>query len=363
MTLLLTILLSCGSLGQTGAIAYITGEIQADYQLTVVDCATGETKPVGQGQHDAYPRWSPDGSRIAYQSKQPEGIGIRVACPDSGADTAIPHQFNWNYQPRWSSDGRRIAYSTDGDAAPLQAIAVYDFDTNEETIWGGTHRGLMRPVWLPSTDLMLALDPDDQVAAEALGLMELSAEAETHGVITAIGLGGAPPDITVEVFILTPSLAIPLLPFLVPDSHRYVEWSVEPDHRGRQIAYESNDGGNREIFVLGRRGITNISNHPAANWNPVWSPDNNWMAFESFRDGRRGVYRVLVSTANVFPVAVGDQYDCWSPDWSPDGNHIVFVSDQKGLPQLFTIGWDGTDQKQITDGPHPAFAPTWRPSP
>ena len=46
----------------------------------------------------------------------------------------------------------------------------------------------------------------------------------------------------------TAANAVPMLPLLVKDSARYVEWCIEPDGEGRQIAYESNDGGDREIF-------------------------------------------------------------------------------------------------------------------
>ncbi|HDP33847.1 MAG TPA: hypothetical protein ENN29_01920 [Candidatus Hydrogenedentes bacterium] len=347
--------------GQTGTIAYITGETQETWCLSVLDVSTGAVTAIGQGARDSFPRWSPDGTRIAYQSKHPDGMGIRVANPQAGTDEPLRHSYKWNFQPGWSPDGRKLAYSSDGDAAPLSSILVYDLDTGVETIWGGERRGLMQPVWLPTTDLMKALDPDDQMAAEALGLFALKAEAEEHGVLMAIGVTGNPPDIATEIFIVTPTLAVPLLPLLMPDSHRYVKWQVSPDNKGRQIAFESNDGGDRELFVLGRKGITNVSNHPAADWNPKWSSDNEWMAFESFRDGRRGVYRVLASTANVFSVATGKNFDCWSPDWSPDGDYIVYVSGQTGTPQLFMARADGSGSKQLSNGPHPALSPVWQP--
>lgn len=360
MSIIPILMLAC-TLGQSGTIAYIAGENQESWQLTILDVETGDTAAIGQGNRDAFVQWSPRADRIAYQSAQPNGVGIRVVNADGSDDAPLNHQYNWNFRPQWSPDASHIAYSSDGDTPPLRAIVVYELESGRERIWGGDQRGLDHPVWLPSTDLMRALDPDDQEAAEALGLHMLQDEAEKHGVLLAVGMIGQPPQLATEIFILTPSFAVPLLPFLIPDSHRYVKWQPVPDHKGRQIAYESNDGGDREVFVLGRRGVVNVSNHPAADWNPSWSPDDNWLAFESFREGRRGVYRVLVSTANVMPVAVGDLYDCWSPAWSPDGNWLAFVSDMSGTPQLHLSRADGSGIRQVTREAHMALAPAWRP--
>ena len=363
MTYIAAIVVFGCALGQSGTLAYITGETQESWQLAILDVATGETTAIGQGDRDAYPEWSPDGERLVYQSKSPDNVGIRVVNADGSDDTPLRHQYSWNFRPRWSPDGTRIVYSAEGDTAPLRAVVVYDLHDQRERIWGGEHRGFESPVWLPTTDLVKALDPDDQAAAEALGLYMLESEAEAHGVVLAVGMVGKPPHMTTEVFILTPSFAVPLLSFLIPDSHRYVKWRPTPDHKGRQIAYESDEGGDREIFVLGRRGIVNISNHPAADWHPVWSPDNSWLAFESFRAGRRGIYRALVSTANVAPVHAGERYDCWSPAWSPDGNWLAFVSDMSGAAQLHLCRPDGEDMRQVTSGPAMALSPTWRPTP
>ncbi|MCK5862697.1 MAG: PD40 domain-containing protein [Candidatus Hydrogenedentes bacterium] len=361
MPLLFFLSILSGLLGQSKTVAYVTGDTQQSWCLTTIDINTGATTSPGQGNRDSYPRWSPSGSKIAYQSTYSDSMGIRIVDIKSQTDISVPHIYAWNQHPRWAPDGKRLAYSSAGDTPPLQAIIVYDLETGTEAIWGGNHRGLMRPIWMPTTDMMKALDPEDEVAAEALGLLALKSEAEESGVLMAIGMIGTPPEMTTEIFIVTPSLAIPLLPFLASDSHRYVKWFVEAEHKGRQLAFESNDGGDRELFVLGRKGIINVSNHPAADWNPVWSPDNDWLAFESFRGGRRGLYRLLVSTANVFPIAANDHYDCWSPSWSPDGNHLVFVSNQTGTPQLFIASADGTTIKPLTDGTHPALAPVWQP--
>ena len=144
----------------------------------------------------------------------------------------------------------------------------------------------------------------------------------------------------------------------------YVEWALEPDPRARSVAYESNDGGDREIYVASfTKGISNVSNHRAADWNPVWSDDYQWLAFESFRDGRRGVYRVLVGTGNVLPVAVREGADCWAPAWAPDDEWIAFVSDEEGVPRIYAVAPEGGEAVRLTDGKEWALAPAWRPKP
>src|SRR5688500_6748924 len=47
--------------------------------------------------------------------------------------------------------------------------------------------------------------------------------------------------------------------------------------------------------------------------------------------------------------------------WSPDGNQIAFVSDRTGLPQIWSIGADGSGLRQITSVSTPAIAPDWSP--
>ena len=127
---------------------------------------------------------------------------------------------------------------------------------------------------------------------------------------------------------------------------QYAEWHVEPSPDGSGVAFESNDGGDREIFVLTKKGTADVSNHRAADWAPVWSPKGEWLAFESFRDGRRGIYRVFPQTARVLPVAVSNDADNWWPTWSPNGEWLVFVSNRTGDPELTKL-WGGlTDEEK-----------------
>ena len=146
------------------------------------------------------------------------------------------------------------------------------------------------------------------------------------------------------------------------DAREFGAFPLEEVGQTTRIAFESNEGGDREIMVLvGKRGIVNVSNHRAADWNPVWSPDGDNLAFESFRGGTRGIYNVYTDTAHVTPLAADPEANCWSPAWSPDSQTLAFVSDRSGQAEIYRTGVAGDEWKPITSTGGPKAAPAWRP--
>ena len=221
----------------------------------------------------------------------------------------------------------------------------------------------MRPVWLPTLALTTALRAD-QMLFPGVDTRMLLQELEATGGLLAIGITENTGARSTEVFLVTETQAAPLLlllPTMRQQSLRYEEWNIIPDRRGRRLAYESNDGGNREIYVLHRRGFTNVSNHRAADWNPAWSPDGNWLAFQSFREGRSGIYRVFPDTALVQEIDASPEYNAWAPVWSPDSKWVAYVSDASGDPELYVARAQGEDRRRLTRHPGIDDAPAWRP--
>lgn len=344
-----------------GQVAFVRATEQEDQQVCLLDIETGAVTPIGPGKRDGRPAWSPDGSLLAFDTHTEGGMGICIVRPDGSDLRYVPSKSDWCRNPRWSADGKMLAYTAYGESALDVRVAVYDIESGTEQVWPkDSQTPMMRPVWMPGMRLLYALRPGQDVQWDA-GTAEGLAWLQNGSVLLAIGIrqnGGKP---ATDLFVVTSQNAAPLPEWVMPSPGNYTEWAAEPSPDGWGIAWESDDGGDREIFVLNKKGSFDVSNHRAADWNPVWSPDAEWIAFESFRSGRRGIYRAYVGTARVSPVAVTAGADNWNPAWAPGGRKIAFVSDRSGNPEIYTANANGGDVRRLTHDGNLNYAPAWRP--
>ena len=124
-------------------------------------------------------------------------------------------------------------------------------------------------------------------------------------------------------------------------------WS--PD--GAKIAFVSNRTGNLEIFVTDIAGINpaNVTKNPATDYAPAWSPDSKRLAFATNRDGNAEVYTMTAAGANPTNRS-RDLGKDEEPVWSPDGKQIAFMrADANGFYDVWTMRANGAEQTQLTD--------------
>jgi Tol biopolymer transport system component len=73
----------------------------------------------------------------------------------------------------------------------------------------------------------------------------------------------------------------------------------------------------------------------AANFHATMSPDGRWLAYDSDRDGTRGVYIAHADGSEPQKVS-GDRYAA-VPHWSPDGARLAFLRAESRRPRVWNV--------------------------
>ena len=123
---------------------------------------------------------------------------------------------------------------------------------------------------------------------------------------------------------------------------------------------------NNEIYMIRAdgTGLKKLTNHPAEDVHPVWSPDGRKIAFASERDGNRQIYVMNADGTNLVRLMSNRWYDDY-PAWSPDGSQIAFSSDRDSKSSerldIYVTSANGSNFKRVTSHPSDDRHPAWSP--
>ncbi|MDA1191559.1 MAG: hypothetical protein O3A46_07745 [Candidatus Poribacteria bacterium] len=117
-----------------------------------------------------------------------------------------------------------------------------------------------------------------------------------------------------------------------------------------RLAYVSDRDGNFEISVLDERGQTRLTDHPARDVAPAWSPDGSKIAFVSDRSGRSELFVMNADGSDVAQITTFG-VDEYPPAWSFDGKRIAF----SGSGGICYMNADGTGVMRVVNGGFPSW--------
>jgi WD40 repeat protein len=129
-----------------------------------------------------------------------------------------------------------------------------------------------------------------------------------------------------------------------------------------EIAFISAPGGNQEIYLMEADGSNqrNITNHPAADSDPQWSPDGKQIAFASNRGQNYDIYVMNADGSDTRRLTTHPEIDAF-PVWSPDGTKVAFVSMRDGNAEIYLVYLDGTGLQRLTQNTYSDWEIAWSP--
>jgi Tol biopolymer transport system component len=107
--------------------------------------------------------------------------------------------------------------------------------------------------------------------------------------------------------------------------------------------------------------LARLTNHPADDSNPAWSPDGSRIAFESTRDRYAEIYVMPSIGGEAVNISNAPFSSEHGPTWSADGGRIAFYSDRDGDWDIYVMSSDGSDVVKLTGDNTNDQVPAWRP--
>jgi dipeptidyl aminopeptidase/acylaminoacyl peptidase len=309
-------------------IAYgrMANDIMTDRQsqsLWLIDTATGAQTPLASGPgFNSSPRWSPDGSRIAYLSTGADGrTQIMIHWLRGGESAVITNLVEAPSDITWSPDGKQIAFvMLQPEAAPtIGKLPVKPPGAQ----WGG------EPVVIDSMNFR----------ADGQGLEK---PGFRHIYVMSVD-GGTPRQLTSGPFSDGGPLAwSPNGKSIYFAGNRNADWKREPQDWARHTAMTLS------IYRLNVAdgSLLQLSHDIGPYHTPTVSPDGKLVAFLGYHDNHVGNQNVRLNVMDADgnnQRVIGESLDRSLEDcqWAADGRSLYVKYADQGITKVARMGLDG----------------------
>jgi TolB protein len=285
------------------------------------------------------PSWSPDGRQMAYVRDE----AIYIHSVDGGtarrlADTPQPHSL------RWSPDGTRIAYVSGNvtfvfgtahiaNVAPSSLWVLSVADGDPVQLVPNTSLNAS-PVWLPDGRHLLFVSNRDGGRDVYWARVTGSGRLSDFPVRLTTGLNAHTISVATDGTTLAYSV-------YTADTHI---WSIRMPADGPISISEA------QPLTADRETIEGIA----------LSSDYQWLAFDSNRSGNQDVWKMPVLGGEAQPLT-SHPSDDFVQAWSPDGTEITLHTFRNGNRDIYTVSADGGSVQPVTTRPADELNAVWSP--
>ena len=289
------------------------------------------------------PAWSPDGAWIAFSSDRNGSYDIWVMAADGSEPRMLTTSPANDHSPAWSPDGKRIAFVSDRESGP--GIYSIVFEGIAERLMTPVAGAVAGPSWSPDGRTIAFVETTPE--GNRLKLMDASST-----VVSAFSAAGE------DVFpfrtgwiggdvIYTADAAIKRKSITKTKS-KFVTIPFSATVAIARPSYQ------RKTF-----DFTSISPRPVKGLRgPQISPDGKQAVFAALGD----LWLTDVTKPNSKPQKLtDDRFVDFDPAWSRDGNFIAYVSDRSGKTEIWVRDLKLNQDRHLTQLDTEVQRPVWSP--
>jgi Tol biopolymer transport system component len=272
---------------------FVLSRIEAFEQLYSVPASGGAVERISLDRRDEeHPAVSPDGRLIAFAGRNEAEMNVFVRPLDGRAPDPLTPGEDHHDAPRWSSDGSRLAFVASVGGGPrsrqLHVVSRDGGERHQMTDFGGVRD----PIWADGDRWLV--DSFDKTATYRHTIWKLPAEGGPPMPIVVNEADNVATDVSPDgrTVLFTSDLSGEPRIYTVPieggdpievehdlGTGEGARWS--PD--GSRIAFVSNASGEYDLYTMAADGgsVTRVTHSERREGWPAWSPDGATLYFST----------------------------------------------------------------------------------